>query len=428
MRAEHVGIVVCDMRGKVIYGHDAHRALVPASTLKTLVAATSWFTLEPEYRFETKLVAGAAPQRGEIAGDVVLAGGGDPVLRSDDLRAAAGVLARAGLRHITGGVIVDASRFSGPEQNPLWLAEDLPFGFAAGTSALSVDQNTVEFRITPGAVGAPARVVLEPPGGSAAVSGTVLTSSPGSYNTLSIERGARANSFVVSGGIPQGAMQRYWRTIVDVPDYAGGVFTRMLAERGIRVDGATRAGAAPGAGVALWLHRSPPLRDLVRQMLVESNNHIAEHLLRTLGAECCRAGTEVAGAQAERAFLARRGLPIGGLRLVDGSGLSTADRISALTLAALLARVDAEDGDGSWVRAFPQMGREGTVKYRSLQAAAGRVRAKSGYLDGASGLVGYITTARHGRLTFAFIADDWNGGITRVFKSEDAMLDALAEF
>lgn len=424
----HAGFVVCDLHGHILYAANERMPLIPASTLKTVVAATSWFTLGPAYRFETRIVSSQTPKNGEIAGDLGLIGSGDPILTSDDLRAGVGVLWRAGLRRVGGGVLVDATRFSGPEQNRTWSAGDLEFGFAAGTSAISLDQNTVEFDVTPTTPGAPALMTLEPHNTIISVSGEAMTHGYGGYNTLSIERGAAPNSFVVSGGIPAGAMQRYWRTISDIPLYAGDVLRGILKDRGIRVEGAPQVAEAALAGQTLWLHRSPPLAALERQMLVESNNHFAEQLLRTLGAECCKSGTESAGVGVERAFLARRGIPLGGFHAVDGSGLSDRDRVSALTLATLLARVDAEDIDGRWLAAFPLAGKEGTLRYRSLGAAAGRVRAKSGYIEGASGLVGYVSTRHHGRIVFAFIVDDWTRGISQVFATEDGLLDTLADF
>ena len=130
------------------------------------------------------------------------------------------------------------------------------------------------------------------------------------------------------------------------------------------------SGVAPVVPYVLWRHRSPKLRDIVRRMMVESNNHFAEQLLRAIGATR-GAGTEANGELVVRAVLRRGGVPQDGLRVVDGSGLAPGDRVSALTLATLLARTAAEPRDELLVGSLPRVGIEGTVRRRQVTDARG---------------------------------------------------------
>src|SRR5581483_5318782 len=361
---------------------------------------------------------------GRIDGDLYLVGGGDPTLTSDDLRGGAGAVKRDGVRIVTGNLVADATMFSGPEVNKAWDPDDLQYGYAAGTSALSLDQGTVEFHLVPESVGAPARVDVRPRSDAVQVAGSPIT---GYATLLSITRDAERNRFVFDGRIAAGAEQSFWRPVTEMPLYAAEVARSMLARRGVIVEGAARTGVAPVVPHVLWRHDSPSLAAIVHQMWLESNNHFAEQLLRALGA-LRGAGTEANGAVVERAELKRDGVPENGLRVVDGSGLAPTDRVAPLTLATLLARA-ALGPDGSVVvNALPRVGIEGTVRYRQLTDALGRVRAKSGHIEDVNSLAGYVQTRRHGRIAFAFIVNDRRADDGPVDDGIDKALDVLARF
>ena len=160
-------------------------------------------------------------------------------------------------------------------------------------------------------------------------------------------------------------------------------------------------------------------------MWLTSDNHHAEQLLRSLGAQR-GIGTAASGASVEHAMLARDGVPAAGLRVVDGSGLAPGDRVAPITLAMLLARAANGPSGPTIVRALPRVGVEGTVRYRTLEAAAGRVRAKSGHIAGVNALAGYVQTRHHGRVAFAFIVNGDGAGDGPVDAGIDRALDILA--
>jgi len=351
-----------------------------------------------------------------------LVGSGDPTLTRDDLRGGVAALARDGIRNVAGALVADASAFSGPEVNPAWDPGDLSYGYAAGTSALSLDQGTAEFHVVPTAVGAPAQVTVHPRSDDVRLSGAIVTG----YSTmLSIVRAPDRNDFTLDGHVAAGAEQSFWEPVIDQARYAADAARAMLRERGIDVDAGVRQGVAPVVPDVLWRHYSKPLRDIVHQMFVESNNHFAEQLLRTLG-DTRGAGTEAQGAIVERAVLERDGAPQNGLRIVDGSGLAATDRVAPLTLATLLARTAVEPIGPVFVDALPRVGIEGTVRYRQLTDGLGRVRAKSGHIENVNALAGYVQTRRHGRVVFAIIVNDRRADDGPVDDGIDSALDVLA--
>jgi D-alanyl-D-alanine carboxypeptidase len=158
------GLAVVSADGTTLFAHRAGVPLAPASTLKLIVAASALNAYGPQHRFTTRFVALAPPDEGgELHGPLWLVGGGDPLLTSTELRAGVGALVRAGVTRIDGPVILDDTAFSGPGVNPHWESDDLDEAYAAPTSAFSLDGNTIEFHVTPGASGEPALVTIEPP-------------------------------------------------------------------------------------------------------------------------------------------------------------------------------------------------------------------------------------------------------------------------
>jgi D-alanyl-D-alanine carboxypeptidase/D-alanyl-D-alanine-endopeptidase (penicillin-binding protein 4) len=133
---------------------------------------------------------------------------------------------------------------------------------------------------------------------------------------------------------------------------------------------------------------SPPVRDVVAEMLRESDNLTAELLVKELGHRFTGAGTTAAGLGVVRATLTSAGLPLGGLATVDGSGLDRSDRA---TCSLLLTAVEASGPAGTLAASFPLAAHDGTLTKRFQGSpAAGRLRAKTGSLDGVVGLTGYV--------------------------------------
>lgn len=416
------GIAIVDGQGRSLFARRERTAMTPASTFKLLVGATALQTLGPDFRFTTTFEADDDPHGATLHGDLYLVGTGDPTLTHDDLRGGVAALSHSGLRRVEGALVADASLFSGPEVNSAWDPDDLQYDYAAGTSALSLDQGNVEFNVVPTTAGAPARIRVEPPSDGVHVSGTVLTS----YSTLlSITRAPERNDFTIDGRIAAGVSQKYWHPVAAQPLYAGAAARTMLRQRGIVVERGVRLGVAPVVPSVLWRHRSAPLREIVHQMFVESNNHFAEQLLRAVGATR-GPGTEASGALVERGVLTRDGAPANGLRVVDGSGLAATDRIAPLTLATLLARTAQQPIGSAFVQALPRVGIEGTVRYRHLTDALGRARAKSGHIDNVNALAGYVQTRRHGRVAFAIVVNDRRADDGPVDDGINRALDILA--
>lgn len=174
-----------------------------------------------------------------------------------------------------------------------------------------------------------------------------------------------------------------------------------LERRGIAVDRRPGRGVTPAAALPLAQELSPSLAEIVRTMNRESDNFVAELLLKELGAAAGTAGTTAAGARVVREALHEAAVPLGGIRIADGSGLSRLDRLSASTLVGLLL---AAERDGAirdaFVSSLAVAGVSGTLEDRlDRRPTYGRVVAKTGTTRVASSLSGFV----RGRYVFAVL-------------------------
>jgi len=203
-----------------------------------------------------------------------------------------------------------------------------------------------------------------------------------------------------------------------------------LEANGVRVGGRTRRGAAaPGASLLLEFE-GLPLQQIASLFLKYSNNFIAECLVKWLAlgpepAPTALPGSWARGVDALRARLGALGVPLGDARIVDGSGLSRANRISARVLVETLRRGDAAFAAGPELLAgLPLAAQDGTLERRAAEAR-GRVRAKTGSLDGVTSLAGFARTEGGRDLVFAVLVNGTRHGDAAASDAMDSVAAAL---
>jgi serine-type D-Ala-D-Ala carboxypeptidase/endopeptidase (penicillin-binding protein 4) len=195
---------------------------------------------------------------------------------------------------------------------------------------------------------------------------------------------------------------RVGRVVTRSPALAAATaFRDALRKAGIAVAGPVRTGTADAWSELLADVSSPTLGAMLRFMDRESDNFTAEMLLKHLGLTELGRGTSAAGAAVVTQALAEAGVPMTGVRIVDGSGLSQLDRLTANALGSLLKIAWADPAVGpALLASLPVAGVNGTLQHRlSKPPARGRVLAKTGTTDTASSLSGYVSD----RYAFAIV-------------------------
>jgi D-alanyl-D-alanine carboxypeptidase/D-alanyl-D-alanine-endopeptidase (penicillin-binding protein 4) len=203
--------------------------------------------------------------------------------------------------------------------------------------------------------------------------------------------------------VDRGRVGRY--TSRDPALAAAELFRTALARAGVRVTGGTEHGAAPEDAAPIASIDSPPVAAIVHWMDRVSDNFTAEMLLKELGAVQGTRGSTAAGVGVVTGLLAQAGVPLGGVRLVDGSGLSLLDRLTPTALAVLLSTMwNDVEVRLELLSSLPVAGRTGTLHDRMRQsAAAGVVRAKTGTTSNASALSGFAGD----RYVFSILQNGW---------------------
>jgi D-alanyl-D-alanine carboxypeptidase/D-alanyl-D-alanine-endopeptidase (penicillin-binding protein 4) len=425
------GILATTLDGKVVFARDPDVLLNPASNVKLFTSAAALARLGAEFRFATELYLDPAASRGAPR-TLYVRGKGDPTLVTERLWAIAAEIEHLGVGRV-GDVVLDDSYFDGEREGPGFDQERGDRSYLAPTGALSLNFNSVAIHVAPGdRKGAPARVELEPDSGFFEVVNRVVTAGPRAARRLvpsSEPHGARQR-IVVTGRLPLGGRpQVVWRKIDDPPAYFGHTLKRLLELRGVKVTGRIRTGTVPSGARLVYVAESDSLGEVVRRLNKTSNNFTAEQILKTLGAEAKGApGTWAKGVGAVEDFLAEVGIARGSYVMQNGSGLNDTNRFSARQTVTLLRAMRARSTIWpEYLTSLPVAGRDGTIRWRmDGTEAAGRVRAKTGTLEGVTSLSGYVETASGETIAFAILVNDIPGRSARVVRAVDALASALA--
>jgi D-alanyl-D-alanine carboxypeptidase/D-alanyl-D-alanine-endopeptidase (penicillin-binding protein 4) len=350
-----------------------------ASTMKVLTAAAAVEALGPDRRIATRVVQGAR------ADTVVLVGGGDPTLSR--------------LPSGTDGVYPDAPHLDDLARQVLDARRRDPDLADVPVRRLEVDSS-----LFTGPAWLPEWPLAARRGGSM------------SNVTALMVDGDRDDPTVAYSRRGEAAVAR-----------AADAFAALLGDD-VAADGPLVT-AAPGSAV-LGTVESAPVRDLVGHMLTHSDDTLAETLARLVAIET---GAGSAAADIQRgtpAALASLELPVAGIRLVDGSGLSDGNRVPAALLTAMMVRVAEHRGDLDVVDAgLAVAGRTGTLAQDGrftgeTAAAAGRIRGKTGTLERMHGLTGIADAADGTEVAFTIWAEDVDPSVPAA--SARADIDALA--
>lgn len=357
--------------GRPILDINADRPFMPASLMKLATTTAAMARFGPGHRFLTR-VLGPSPLKGAVA-SIVLVGGGDPTLATTEYRVEhflpkpddpipvpvfrsgsptveqlAARVAAAGVRRVTGDLVVDDRLFDSLRTQPGWIPDyQRNDPDVANIGALTVNEG---------------------------------------FADLDQEK------------------------IYPQPAVGAGLRLRAaLAARGVALTGAVRRGGAPKGLRELARVASPPLSEIVDYANRYSANYAAELLLKGLGARFGGAGTTAAGAKVVRETLARLGIPLAGFRMADGSGLSTLNRASPRTIAAILEHILAAEGRGGEALrgSLPVAGGPGTLFKRMRRSpAAGNLRGKTGFIRHVRAMAGWVTPADGVRLTYVAVFND----------------------
>jgi D-alanyl-D-alanine carboxypeptidase/D-alanyl-D-alanine-endopeptidase (penicillin-binding protein 4) len=406
-------IVVSLTNGDTLFGHNADRQLLPASTMKLFTSALALEQLGPEGRFETQLLhTGTIHPDGVLEGDLILRGAGDPTLdarspgsgQPSPMVALARAVAGAGITRITGSLVGDPSGFDDGKVPSGWRSRYLGASYAARVSALSFNENQVTVLV--GVAGKRASVTINPPVMGIDVRNSVQIVAGSRSARIRVAQDSVAGRVTVSGWIGAKSKVRGYKLVVENPElFAVGALNAALRAEGVEVEGPLRVARVRDSAWAVASLPSPPVEVIVNQMNGESNNHFAELLFRNVARLFGGIGTAESANSLLGRFLAEKvRVPADAVFAADGSGLSTLDRVTPRAMVQLLDYARSAPWGPVFEQSLPIAGRTETLARRMRRTPAmGNLRAKTGTTNDVASLGGYVTAGNGEDLAFSII-------------------------
>ena len=390
-----VAFAVVDVEsGTWLEASNSNDGIPPASSIKAITALYALDLLGPDHVFETKLVATGGVVEGEVQGDLILVGGGDPTLDSDHLGKMAEELKEAGIIGVKGKFKVyegalPATRAIDPEQPD-------HVGYNPGVSGLALNYNRVHFEWKRGSNGydvtMEGRAARYAP--AARIASMEVVDRRGPVYTYENKSG-RDVWTVAKGALGKGGSR--WLPVRRPGPYAGDIFTTIARSHGIKLGEAELAESVP-EGEVLATHRSSNLRVILKDMLKYSTNLTAEMVGMAASVKRLGKVESLRASAAEMNKWAVEELGMENPAMVDHSGLGDDSKMTVHDMAGGLARIH---GTGLRPLLKPVYLRDD--RGRPEQDNPIEIDAKTGTLNFVSALAGFLTTPEDRVLAFAIL-------------------------
>lgn len=447
------GVQVVDLAsGQTLYARNADRLFVPASNAKLFTLALALMRLGADFKFETRVLADAAPDAaGVVRGGLRVIGGGDPNLSGRAIPYRTGVaagnplaaiedmadqLVKRGVRRVEGGIAGDDTWYPWEPYPEGWAADDTEYDYGAPVSALSLNDNAYTVTVRPGArVGDPAALSLNPALEYYDIDNRVRTVAEGGERKIHWDRRPGGPQLRVWGAIPlRDAGESQALAIDDPAEYAARALRQALEERGVAVEGGVsarhrRAGdwAVPTGVELAWRGSAPLIEDLRITAKVSQNLH-AELALRAVARQRRNDGSREAGLEEMKAFLGENGIASDAYQFNDGSGLTRLNLVTPAAVIQLLRAMYAAPVRDEWIGLLPVGGQDGSLSTRFADLPAlGRIHAKTGTLTHVSALSGYAQRSDGNWVAFSILVNNHNGHAAEVRGVIDRICTLIVE-
>jgi serine-type D-Ala-D-Ala carboxypeptidase/endopeptidase (penicillin-binding protein 4) len=447
------GLLVLDAEtGQTLYELNADRYFIPASNMKLFTTALALAKLGPDFRFHTTLEThGAVSSDGKLLGDLFLVGRGDPNLSNRKfpytlkeefdgqpekvLAELADALVAAGVKEISGNIVADDSYFPREPYPSGWEIDDMVWEYGAAISAIVVDDNTVALTLLAGDLpGDAVQASVVPSTPDFVVENNVVTSAADAKSELTLTRDPGSRSVVVRGSLPAHSLPRKLILAMHEPaEHAAALLSRLLVERGVKVDGVPRADHSPEPATAtprvvLAEHLSVPLSDSVKLINKISQNLHTEMLLRATARQTGAWTSPDDLMKFPADFYAAAGIDPDDIVQRDGSGLSRHDLVTARAIVQLLKYAQNQPWFTPFYDSLPVAGMDGTLEpLMKNTAAASHIHAKTGSLEHVRTRSGYADTLGGRRLIFSFLSNNQGGKNHEALDTLDALCVAMVE-
>jgi serine-type D-Ala-D-Ala carboxypeptidase/endopeptidase (penicillin-binding protein 4) len=418
-------LVINNSTGKTVTSVNPETGLAPASCQKVITASTSFELLGKNYTYKTTLGYTGQIVNGVLNGDIIIKGSGDPTLGSwrypetaekNIIAEFKKAILQQGINEINGHVYADESAWKGEVTPDGWIWEDVGNYYGAGARALNWRENQYDLFLKSGnKIGDTLAYVNTDPSDIIGLNLKVAATSAA--------KGSGDNSYIY---IPENNRDHYVRGTIPINENHFSVSGSMpLPEEQLAV---TLEAALKNLTVAeiaanrtmrqgnssevtnFYTHESPKLDSIVYWFLQKSINLYGESLIKTLGFEMTGVGATDSGVNIIKNFWGKKGIEPAAMNIIDGSGLSPANRVTTTTLVSVMQYARKQE----W---FPEF-------FKALPEIDG-IKMKSGSISDVLSYTGFIKSKGGTDYTFSFIINNYYGDANSVRRKMWALLDHL---
>ena len=414
----NMGVRVVSLKtGKTLYAFNADHLFMPASNNKIFTSTAALHYLGPQFHFVTRTFAdsSAITAGSRTLGHLALKGDGDPDLTVDQLRDLANRLAGKFDRIDT--LLLDDTVLDTVRQGNGWMWDEGPWWYAAQIDALTLNDNCIDFTVSPSDSGQTPNVAYFPETKYITFENHAVTvKDTVDFEPWEITRDwmNQSNAFEMTGEIMADAKEStVYRNIENPARFTGTVFQELLTEAGVKVGSVIRMDSVSARDVAVDSIVSKSLSESVHNLMKVSDNLTAELLVKTIGREVFgEPGTWKNGLTAIKTYLQDSvGVDTTRHVLADGSGVSRYNLTSPYELTEVLRHNYSDFTlNAEFMSALPTGGWDGTLKHRmNAPLFDRRIRAKTGTLSGTSCLSGYAYPLNGDPVAFSIMMNGYIG-------------------
>ena len=397
-----LGVYVADLdNGEVLLSHNAEQLLQPASTIKVLTTYVALDMLGPAYVWQTRVYARGTLRNGVLDGDLILVGGGDPYMTAERWWALVSELRQTGLKTINGDVLIDRSYFAPMDEDRAAFDGAPEKSYNVIPDALMVNFQTSTLTLTGDVEAGKPVLMVNPKPDNLTINNEVTIRGSNCRRgyqgvQFSTPQGSNGDEITVTGSAAAGCTDySVSRAMMTAPEYAFGTFKTFFEQQGGVIDGKLQLATLPSDARLLLSYDSLTLGEIIRLVNKYSNNLMARTLLLTLGAEKYGAPATVEkGQRAVHEWLQQHQLNADSFVIDNGAGLSRVERVTPLGLAEVLKQAWHGQFMPEFAASLPLSATDGTLRTRfQAPAMRGRLRLKTGHLEGVASLAGFVYAA-----------------------------------
>jgi len=417
-------LAIDPVQHKEITRFQAEILRTPASVQKLLTATAAKLYLGKYFRYQTSIEGNRKfIKKGTYSGDLSLYFTGDPSLTRQHIREMLLALKRLGVNKIDGDFLLNNSQFNGYQWSDGQAWNDLGVCYTAPSNAIIINRNCVLGNLSIANQKAKKASLYiphyEPVEVSSNVDVVTKEEKNAQFCALEVIRNSYNSYHLVGCMVPRNRPLALALSVNDPGIYAQRIIAselknlRMKITGDVKVDGHRRGDTFQSVLVS---HQSPLLDDLLKEMMKESDNLIADSLFKTIGGRYFKQpGNYRNGAKAVKAILKAQGVDLENAYIADGSGLSRHNLMSAELFMSVMQFVYAEDKKLDLIRTFSIAGTDGTLKYHKGvhgKKFKGNIIAKTGSLKGVANLLGVIK-GKSGDKLFVLMINGYNVNINK---------------